>query len=345
MGIRRRVRFSDHWGARLVKKIYYLPDTLSVPCPRALVRPIVFLFIFLRSMFWQCQRIFIAEPFFKAYCTRYGKRLHTGKFLHWIQGEGEILIGDDVTIEGKCSISFAATYTAHPQLVIGDHTGISHGCSFRIGKQIVIGKYCRIAGGVEILDTPGHSSDPESRMAGAPAPDEEVRPVIIGDNVWIGRRTSIFPGVRIEQNSIIASSSSVFTDVPANTIVGGNPARIMGTVGKVVSNGYSAEEQPPLTSDAHEDSFEATANSNGLQSLTKEIAGVIQEVGRIQSLTSEDDFYDAGVSSMTSLTLMLNLEEKYKVALPDEQFIACRTASQVSLLISDLLQSELYKSV
>ncbi len=226
MSVRRKIRFSNHWAAKLVRKLYYLPGKISLPCPTPIVRPILHLFLFLRSTFWFCQRVFIAEPFFKAYCTEHGKRLHTGKYLHWIQGAGEICVGDDVTIDGKCSIMFAATYREHPQLIIGDHTGISHGCSFRIGKKIEMGKYCRLAGGVEIFDAPGHSSDPEARLAGAPAHDDEVRPVQIGDNVWIGRHAIIMPGVTIGQGSIVATGAVVMADVPPNTVVAGNPARL-----------------------------------------------------------------------------------------------------------------------
>jgi acetyltransferase-like isoleucine patch superfamily enzyme/acyl carrier protein len=327
LGIRRELRFSNHWAAKLFRKIYYFPANFSLPCPRIVVRPIVLLFVALRDAVWFCQRIFIAEPFLKSYCTRYGKRLRTGKFIHWIQGTGEIHIGDDVTIDGKCSFKFAATYSARPQLIIGDHTGISHGCSFRIGKQVVIGKYCRLAGGVEIFDAPGHPNDPVARMAGEPAPSEDVRPVVIGDNVWIGRRTTIFPGVSIGDNAIVASNSAVFSDVPADTIVGGNPARVMG----------SAKERKP--NNLFPDSMRAlnAINADGLSALSEEVVRVICAIAKIQRLSSDQDFYDAGLSSMASLTLMLDLETKYKISLPDEKFVLCRTADQVSSLISDLL--------
>ncbi len=49
----------------------------------------------------------------------------------------------------------------------------------------------------------------------------------IGDQVWIGGRAVINPGVTIGDNAVIASGSVVTKDVPANTVVGGNPARIL----------------------------------------------------------------------------------------------------------------------
>jgi acetyltransferase-like isoleucine patch superfamily enzyme len=194
--------------------------------------PLLGIFLLARTTYFFIARVFFCEPFFKAYCTAYGRNLHTGVFLHWIQGRGELIVGDNVLIDGKCSISFAARYSARPGLIIGDNTGIGHGCSFTIGKQIRIGKHCRIAGNVMFLEAPGHPSDPVERRAGLPAPDNEVRPIIVEDNVWIGGRAIIMPGVTIGRDSIVASGSVIMSDVPPNTLVAGNPARQVRSLAK-----------------------------------------------------------------------------------------------------------------
>jgi acetyltransferase-like isoleucine patch superfamily enzyme len=62
-------------------------------------------------------------------------------------------------------------------------------------------------------------------MAGSPTADEEVKPVVIEDNVWIGRAAIIMPGVTIGEGSIVAAGAVVMSDVPPNTLVLGNPAR------------------------------------------------------------------------------------------------------------------------
>ncbi len=54
------------------------------------------------------------------------------------------------------------------------------------------------------------------------------KPVIIEDNVWIGRRVTIAPGVKIGEGSIIGIGSVVTKDVPKLSIVGGNPAKLIG---------------------------------------------------------------------------------------------------------------------
>jgi len=170
-------------------------------------------------------RVFICEPLFKAACTRYGKGVHTDIYIHCIMGKGDIVLGDRVLMDGKCVIAFASRFTEHPTLSVGDNTGIGHLCRFTIGKRITIGRNCRLAGEVWLFDSPGHPADPEARRQGISAADEDVRPITIGDNVWIGRRALIFPGVTIGEGSIVAAGAAVMSDVPPYTAVAGNPAR------------------------------------------------------------------------------------------------------------------------
>ncbi len=211
--------------ARAIRKIYKAIRNISVPAPKLIVRPILTVVLFVRSVYYFLVRVFFCEPLFKAYCKSYGRNLHTGVFLHWVQGRGDLIIGDNVIIDGACNFFFAARYTQNPTLVIGDHTGIGHSCSFVVGNRITIGKHCRLAAGIQIFDVSGHPVDPADRMAGKPANQEDVRPVTIGDNVWIGSNVIIHSGVSIGDNSIVSTGSIVMSSVAANTIVAGNPAR------------------------------------------------------------------------------------------------------------------------
>jgi acetyltransferase-like isoleucine patch superfamily enzyme len=237
----RFVALSDHSLAGMLRKLYRGIYGFSVPAPRVLIVPALTLLIAIRTAYYFVLRVFIAEPLFKAYCTKYGRNLHTGIYIHWVQGKGELLIGDDVSVEGKCSFYFAVRYSEHPRLVIGDHTGIGHNCSFTVGKEIRIGKHCRFGAGVVVFDAPGHAADPAARLAGLPSTDGEVRPVFIGDNVWIGSSAIIFPGVTIGDGSIVATGAVVMTDVPANAMVAGNPARQVRTLVPSVATGSVAK--------------------------------------------------------------------------------------------------------
>jgi acetyltransferase-like isoleucine patch superfamily enzyme len=136
-----------------------------------------------------------------------------------------MIIGDNVLVDGKCNFFFAARFSDRPTLLIGDNTGIGHACAFTVGKMISIGRHCRIAEGVFIFDSPGHPADPAARMAGLPPIADEVRPVAIEDNVWLGARSIVMPGVTIGQGSIVVAGAVVMSDVPTYTVVAGNPAR------------------------------------------------------------------------------------------------------------------------
>ena len=76
-----------------------------------------------------------------------------------------------------------------------------------------------------LIDTDTASDDAVALIMALRAPDVDVRAITIGDNVWIGSGSVIFPGVTIGDNSIVAYGAVVMTSVPENVVVAGNPAR------------------------------------------------------------------------------------------------------------------------
>lgn len=88
-----------------------------------------------------------------------------------------------------------------------------------------IGDNCMFAPGVHIY-TATHPLDAETRNSGV----EFGQPVTIGNNVWIGGRAIVNPGVTIGDNVVVGSGAVVTKDVPANSVVAGNPARIIKTL-------------------------------------------------------------------------------------------------------------------
>jgi carbonic anhydrase/acetyltransferase-like protein (isoleucine patch superfamily) len=221
---------SDHPLARATRSTYRAMSRFTLPAPRAVVRPALAAFLAGRGAFHFLWRVLVCEPLFKAYCTRYGRGLRTGVYVHWVQGKGDILIGDDVLVDGKCSLTFASRFAERPTLEIGDRTGIGHGCALTVARRITIGRDCRIAGGVHMFDSSGHPSDPAARRAGAAPSPEDVRPITLGDNVWVGRNAMIFPGVTVGEGSVVSAGAVVTSDVPPNTVVAGNPARRIASV-------------------------------------------------------------------------------------------------------------------
>lgn len=86
-------------------------------------------------------------------------------------------------------------------------------------QSITIGNDVAIADGVLIRDCDDHDIQYEGYQKNAP--------VVIGDHVWIGQRAVILKGVNIGDNAIVAAGAVVTRDVPANTIVGGVPAKVI----------------------------------------------------------------------------------------------------------------------
>jgi acetyltransferase-like isoleucine patch superfamily enzyme len=227
----RGLAISNHPAARGIRAIYRFLRNFSLPAPRWIFRPILAVYLFLREIYYFCVRVFICEPFFKAYCTKYGRDLHTGVFIHWIQGPGQLILGDNVLIDGKCSFLFAVRYTEHPTLRIGNNVRLDHGSTFTVGREITIGNRVAISTNVVMFDSPGHPTDPVLRLAGAPALPEDVKPIRIEDNVWIGSGATIYPGVTVGEGSIVARGAVVMSNVPPNVIVAGSPARQIARIG------------------------------------------------------------------------------------------------------------------
>ncbi|MDN6730798.1 MAG: sugar O-acetyltransferase [Atopostipes suicloacalis] len=88
--------------------------------------------------------------------------------------------------------------------------------------EVVIGNHCMLGPGVHIY-TATHPIHPIERKSGK----EYGKPVTIGDNVWIGGRAIINPGVKIGDNVVVASGAVVTKDVEDNVLVAGNPAKII----------------------------------------------------------------------------------------------------------------------
>jgi maltose O-acetyltransferase len=104
---------------------------------------------------------------------------------------------------------------------IGRNGFINYGCVFLDCNFISIGDDAQIGPGVHIY-TAFHPIDPEVRRSGL----ELAKPVMIGNNVWLGGSCVICPGVTIGDNSVIGAGSVVVRDVPANRVAVGNPCRV-----------------------------------------------------------------------------------------------------------------------
>jgi acetyltransferase-like isoleucine patch superfamily enzyme len=225
--IKHRLATTGGVHARALRRLHRGLTTLSVPVPTAMARLVLWGYLAARSTYHFGKRVLVCQPLFEAYCERVGAGLQTGCFLHWVQGDGDILIGDNVLLDGQSTITFAATFSDRPTLEIGDNTSIGHATDLTIGKRITIGKNCHISGASRIFDSSGHPTDTDARRAGEPPPAKLVRPVTIEDDAWVGKHSIVFPGVTIGEGAIVSAGSVVREDVPPFAIVAGNPAQVV----------------------------------------------------------------------------------------------------------------------
>lgn len=106
---------------------------------------------------------------------------------------------------------------------IGENVFINACCHFQDHGGVFLGDGCQIGHNV-VFATLNHGISPQDRQNTYPAP------IILGRNVWVGSNSTILQGVTIGDNAIIAAGAVVSKDVPANTIVGGVPARYIKTI-------------------------------------------------------------------------------------------------------------------
>ena len=108
-------------------------------------------------------------------------------------------------------------------IVLGKNVFINAGCKFQDQGGIFIDDGALIGHGV-VLATLDHDMAPSKRQQLHPAP------IKIGKNVWVGANATITKGVTIGDGAIVAAGAVVNKDVPANTVVGGVPARVIKTI-------------------------------------------------------------------------------------------------------------------
>ena len=170
------------------------------------------------------KNFFICGPLFKARCKTIGKNLRLWGRLPWISGVVEIDVGDNLEIFDKISIVSSLSGPS-PKLLIGNNVSIGGGVTFYLSKSIKIGDRVMIGNNCCFYDNDSHPIKMAERQAGEKVSKDNIKPVIIEDDVWIGFNSIVLKGVTIGRGSIVSAGSVVRRSIPPNTIVAGNPAR------------------------------------------------------------------------------------------------------------------------
>jgi acetyltransferase-like isoleucine patch superfamily enzyme len=138
-------------------------------------------------------------------------------------GSGNVFVASGLGSVNSLRLHFAE----RGSLRIGKATTFNAGCEIFLHEPsaIEIGEDCMIAGNVRI-----HTSDMHSILdVGTGERLNLAKDISIGPHVWLGNQVVVTKGVTMGRDSIAAQRALVTKDVPANTLVGGVPARVLKT--------------------------------------------------------------------------------------------------------------------
>lgn len=164
--------------------------------------------------------------------------LEVGTIIYWRSSvvtisSGKIKIGKNCLIgRGKrgyhAGLPFYTSILSDgddSKVIIGDNCRIN-GAYIHARKEITIGNNCLFASGVQIIDTNGHEIESTNRTITTDTP----APISIGNNVWCCLNSVILKGTTIGDNSIVAANSVVKGTFPSNSVIQGNPAKVIKTL-------------------------------------------------------------------------------------------------------------------
>ena len=129
--------------------------------------------------------------------------------------KGDILIEQPFYCDYGFNISVGKNFFANFNMVVLDEARVV------FGDNVFIGPNCGFY-------TAGHPIDSIERNKGL----EFARPIIVGNNVWIGANVTVVPGVTIGDNCVIGAGSVVTKDIPDNTVAVGNPCKVIKSIDK-----------------------------------------------------------------------------------------------------------------
>ena len=154
----------------------------------------------------------------------YQHRGHGSKIYHSVRMDTppyrRFWLGRRSVVESYCCINNAVG-----DVTIGDYTRIGIHCTL-IGP-VCIGNHVNLAQGITVTALNHNFEDSSKRI------DEQgvsTKPVVIGDDVWIGTNAVILPGVTIGSHCVVAAGAVVTKDIPDHTLVGGVPAKVIKNI-------------------------------------------------------------------------------------------------------------------
>ncbi len=211
-----------------------------------------------------------------------------------IVNRGTFVVGSDFELRSvPVQSHLVSSYGG--RLRIGDRVRIAHGvgisCSGRIDidDDVSIGAFCML------LDSDFH-------VAGASEIAPEPKPIHIGQGAKLGHRVIVLPGSKVGAGAVVLAGSVVSGEVPAHTVVSGNPAR------------------PPLAS-----------NDTGIDDPHDVVPRLVRDVLGLERLPSADEGPDqiSSWDSLGALRLIFALEERFSISLTEDEIKTARSIRDI----------------
>ena len=180
----------------------------------------------------------VINLFYKCLGVHFGKKLSLHGFPIIVsKSRGGVVLGNNVTIKSSFLSNLIGLYqrsvivarTPEARIEIGNNVGMS-GVTIYARESIKIGDNTRIGANTKIMDNDFHPVDPQMRLA-CSNENMGVRPIEIGENVFIGCNCLILKGTKVGNNSTIGAGSVVTGSIPDNCVAAGNPAKVLKHLG------------------------------------------------------------------------------------------------------------------
>ena len=155
------------------------------------------------------------------HCTRVGSLTRTYGRPRIVNQGGAIIIGERVQV-WSTTVRTELVALEGAMLEIGDRAFLNYGTSICATGQVRVGRDCMLGTYAMILDNDFHEIEHRHIR---PKP----RPVTLEDNVWLGNRVMVLPGVTIGHDAVIGAGSVVVKDIPPRSVAVGNPAHVIRT--------------------------------------------------------------------------------------------------------------------
>lgn len=150
-----------------------------------------------------------------------GAGIHMDAGVHLMRYKANMSFGERVFFkEGArvCAAQPDAMVRIGSNTTIGYHTYIFASSGISIGNDCLIAPFCYLVDADHGIEA-GSNINTQNMSA---------RPIVIGDDVWLGARVTVLSGVHIGNGAVAGAGSVINADVPAGAIVAGSPARIVG---------------------------------------------------------------------------------------------------------------------